>query len=240
MNIDGRDNKKTFKTPGLVLEWYGKDQPEGGGVDPLTAHLKPNKVWDKIEYRFNSLGLRGPEPDYNAKHRILSAGGSLAIGVGVKEEETYVSRLSKKIPNSSYINLSDYDTFTDMYDDLKEYINKFKPTIIILGDTRFVDEYGFTWRKLYHEKKFDKDFILKIRKVLHNRNRKTVELMLYYIKNEFNVPTFFVYGKRKDFNFEIDDSIIINPLDLGRDGRHLGPDSHEYIADKIYNELQLD
>ncbi len=233
-----RETKEVFKEPGTVLEYYGKDQPHSTGIDPFAFGLNPTHTWDKIEYRFNSLGLRGPEPNYNAKHRILIAGGSFCIGVGVGIEQTFASKLCSKLGDSSYINLSDYDTFTEMYDDLKIYIDKFKPTMIVLGDSRFVDEYGFTWRKLWLDHR-DTKFVKDIRKVLQKRNKKIVEMMVYYFQHKYNIPTHLVYAKRKDFKFDIDDGLVIDPLDLARDGRHPGPDSHENIANELY-ELYLD
>ncbi|MBI5209283.1 MAG: SGNH/GDSL hydrolase family protein, partial [Elusimicrobia bacterium] len=88
--------------------------------DPLVGWRNiPGKegVFENLEFRtrvrFNSLGLRGPEPaparlDRAAapgRRRILALGDSLAVGWGVEEDETFVSRVSRGRPDWEMLNL---------------------------------------------------------------------------------------------------------------------------------------
>ncbi|NDK07629.1 hypothetical protein EOM39_00105 [Candidatus Gracilibacteria bacterium] len=56
------------------------------------------------------MGYRGPYYNYKKKKtlncRVLGMGGSTIWGAGVNEDETYFYRLSKKIKNSEFINIS--------------------------------------------------------------------------------------------------------------------------------------
>ena len=243
-----RDSKTLFKEPNSTFDWYGQDQPGkyklgGVGTDPLTKHLSQTNTFGDIIYKMNSLGLRGPEPDYNNDNRILCAGGSFVFGTGVNNEDTFIDRLSSTL-NASYINLSDADSITELLEPINEYAEKFKPTCIILGDTRFLDEYGWTWRHLYTTfkdtfKEGHKEYTKLMRKKLVDRNRKVMELILFYLKNNFDVPIFFITANRKDFKFynilkDMGTHIIrVKALDLARDNRHPGVKSHNYIKQEI-------
>ena len=69
--------------------------PEPGAGYTL---IKPGShyEWQGIPVSINSRGLRGPETPYDkptATYRILNLGDSVAMGWGVREEETYGRRL---------------------------------------------------------------------------------------------------------------------------------------------------
>jgi hypothetical protein len=197
------------------------------------------------------MGLRGPEPNYNSKHRILCAGGSFIFGTGIDLENMWISKLCNKLDDASYINISDSDSVTEVLDPLNEIAKDFRPTCIVLGDARFLDEYGWTWRYLWTSmrKLFGEDqreFANLVRDKLANRNRKTMELLLFYLKEHYKVPVFFVTVSRKDFNFKgklkpMGTTLVhIKPVDLARDNRHPGIQTHENIAQEIFDGLKLD
>ena len=92
-NFDIKKPKQVFKTPNTVDKFYEKDK--GGvfinnveGTDIFTNHVTQTIDWNSVnfDYSWNSLGLRGPEPDYSKSNRILFAGGSLCLGTGIPVE----------------------------------------------------------------------------------------------------------------------------------------------------------
>ena len=252
-----RDVTVLFKEPNTTLDWHGKDQPglnklHGKGTDDITLHLTQTRKWKDVEvkYHINSLGLRGPEPNYNAEHRILGMGGSFLFGTGVNEEDTFIHKVTSKL-GGSYINVSDADTLTEIVEASEDIICKFQPTCILLADTRFFDEYGLTWRLSYLKaretwsKELKKD-IFDLRKTLVKRNRIVLELYLHYLVTVYKVPVFFITANRKDFGFDGNLSgmgaTIVNILavDLARDNRHPGPVTHTNIAEEVLRGFKLD
>lgn len=70
--------------------------PEGDDLMPFDTQtlwrLEPNRVYsvEGVQYRINSLGMRGPEPEVvNPKNRILVIGDSSTFGFGVEYLDTY-------------------------------------------------------------------------------------------------------------------------------------------------------
>jgi lysophospholipase L1-like esterase len=68
--------------------------------------IKPGShyEWQDIRVEINTHGLRGPEIDYVKPpdtYRILNLGDSIAMGWGVKEDETYGRRLEQKLNAAS-------------------------------------------------------------------------------------------------------------------------------------------
>jgi len=251
-----KDGATLYKTPLSTIDYYGHDSInafEMGGVgrDPLTRHLTQNIDWDKrkIEYSFNSLGLRGPEPNYSDDAKMLFVGGSLMHGVGVNEEDTFVHKTAKAL-NASYINVSDTDSLTELFDEIDDYMDVFKPNYLIISDTRFFDEFGHAWTLFWKSKNKTKEerYILtnELRPILIKRNQKVMELLLYKINNLYkDTTTVFITSNRKDFAFEniisygtkilyLDNSYFV---DLARDNRHGGPDTHTNITHQLLNLL---
>lgn len=246
-----------YKEPNSMYEYYSHDNEGafeygGQGRDPLTKHLIQDIHWDKtpVSYEFNSLGLRGPEPDYNADTRILFVGGSLVHGVGVNVEDSFPYKVAKAM-NASYINVSDTDSFTDLFDEIEEYMFSFEPHYLVMGDTRFFDEFGYAWRMLFKDANVSKEtrkvVLNELRPLLANRNKKVLELLLYKIHNLYKgVPSVFITSDRKDFAFG--DGLLTystRPMhltsdhfvDLGRDNRHGGPKTHDIITRQLLDLL---
>lgn len=247
-----------YKKPNSTVGYYGHDLPGafefgGAGRDPLTRHLKQTIDWpsgNPIAYKYNSLGLRGPEPDYNAETRILFVGGSLMHGVGVNVEDSFPYKVAKAM-NASYINVSDTDSFTELFDEIEEHMFSFDPHYLVLGDTRFFDEFGYAWRMFWKDVSLTKEqksiLLNELRPALAERNRKVMELLLYKIHNLYKgIPSVFISSDRKDFAFK--DGLLTystRPLhlnseyfvDLARDNRHGGPKTHDVITHQLLDLL---
>jgi len=58
---------------------------------------------DPIEYKFNSLGYRGPEPSEVTDKHFIALGCSHTAGIGVHIQDTYCEVLSREL-NLSYMN----------------------------------------------------------------------------------------------------------------------------------------
>src|SRR5512144_3412395 len=77
---------------GLYVEWDADGQYDRG--TPL-AHFAAGA----IDYQYNSLGMRGPEPSPKraGTTRIVTLGDSVTLGTGVADENTYPNQLAKLV-----------------------------------------------------------------------------------------------------------------------------------------------
>ena len=254
-----RDTKLLYKSPNTTEHWYGKDQPEnvkpggkGVGRCSVSNHIQ-NVDWSNevIEYNFNSMGLRCPELE-DRDTKILFAGGSFMLGTGVRMEQSFPWKLSK-LSDASYINLSDSDSLLGLLQPILDTCEWYKPNYLILGDTRFVDEYGWfvrlTRAKISkHLDRDTRDFMMNIYEgILNKRNYNSVYLMLSHLRHKLDIPIYFMISNRKDFKFDKDIYVpgveILNCsweedgnfVDLARDNTHPGPLSHDNITLELYD-----
>lgn len=125
----------------MVWERY----PEPGAGYTL---MKPGShyEWQGIPVDINSHGLRGPETTYEKPHamyRILNLGDSVAMGWGVRDEDTYGRRLESMLNEQATDNLR-YEVINAgvpgwNLENALAYLQgeglKFKPDLIILDLT---------------------------------------------------------------------------------------------------------
>lgn len=246
-----KPTKRIFKEPNTVTQWCGKDNeensifdPNGRGRDPFTNHMTQSSDAPKdVTYRWNSLGLRGPEPDYNADVRILSAGGSIGLGTGVKEEDCVIPLLAKRL-NASYINIADADSIADLVEPLIKF-KDFDPHYVIISDTRFFQNYGWAMIDIYRLKQVENLPIYK--EIFNDADVNTLIMLDYFLKGLFpNAKLVVAYCERRAWRTVVPekfDNIIRVPypkdgvVDLARDQTHPGPKSHKILADLIYNSI---
>lgn len=248
-NIEIKNPKHIFKTPNTIDKFYGKDQVDKFefdkvGSDVFTSHVCQDVDWNNIsfDYAWNSQGLRGPDPDYNCKKRILFAGGSLCVGTGVPVEHSFPDILSKMI-DASYINLSDADTISDFIEPLKQFKN-FNPTHVIINDTRFIQLYGWALIDIYKAKNIesndmyknifaecDNNFLLMFEAYLNNLFPNAKLILAHCVRRAFknDMPSF--------ENFKIVRLERQDVVDLARDNTHPGILSHQIFAEKIYKAI---
>lgn len=249
-SIDVKKSKQIFKTPNTVSDYYEKDS-EGAwikgdiGSDIFTKHVSQDTDWDKINfnYKWNSLGLRGPEPDYSAETKILFAGGSLCLGTGVPLENSFPYIVSKEL-NASYINLSDADTISDFIEPLRKFTD-FNPSFVIINDTRFIQMYGWALIDIYKTRNIENNDMYK--KIFLECDKNFLLMFEAYLKDLFpNAQLILAHCVRRAFKMEMPDFRHFKIVrlekeevtDLARDNAHPGINSHKIFADKIVKTLR--
>jgi len=181
-------NLSLYKAPFTIEKYYGRDDEKthygDPGKDPICNHLIQDVDYKKIkiQYKFNSFGLRGPEP--NAKKsdkKILFAGGSFCFGTGLNVEDTFPYILSEMM-GADYLNLSDVDSLTELIPYLKDIKSKFNPDYFVLCDTRFINEIDwirtFTYQNISEGGDLDMTEIIKTNEI-RRRSLKLFELEDY-------------------------------------------------------------
>lgn len=243
INIPNKTPKDIQKEPNTEQDYYGKDNKDikmgVSGDDPFTKHVIQDVDWNKIpvSYKWNSFGLRGPEPDTTADTRILFAGGSTTLGVGVPVENTYPYIVADRL-NASYVNLSDVDSLEELVD-LLPHTQKFNPHIVIISDTRFIQFYGWALADIYRSKQVERKASYK--HIFKKSDERYIKTFDGYIKNMFpeskiilarcvrrafaSIPQL---NNMQDVQFK-----KTHVVDLARDNKHPGPKSHELFAEEI-------
>ena len=79
--------------PGNITKYAGSDCPEG--------LLRSDYTGPDFDYKFNSLGFRGPELD-NSTPALASFGCSHTVGTGVPEEHRFATLFAKKLDLINY------------------------------------------------------------------------------------------------------------------------------------------
>jgi len=248
-SIEVKSPKTLFKNPNTTDLFYGKDQPgafqkDAHGTDIFTSGINQTTDWTtkQVNYHWNSLGLRGPEPDYSADNKILFAGGSFSVGTGVSVEDSFPYILAKKL-NASYINLSDADTLSDLIDPLKKFAD-FNPNTVIISDTRFIQLYGWVLIDIFKVRNIEGNNLYK--QVFLECDRNFLLMFEAYLKNLFPSATLVLaYCARRAFkmtmpefeHFKVVRLEKTEMMDLARDNAHPGIKTHEAFANKIYTSI---
>jgi hypothetical protein len=91
--------------PNLHIDFYGTDNHTDFEINTkrLPNHWKYHT--EKIEYRFNSSGLRMDKELSDIDEYIIGFGCSHTVGVGINLEDTWIHSLAEKL-NIDYINAS--------------------------------------------------------------------------------------------------------------------------------------
>lgn len=244
-SIEIKKPKKLFKEPNSSCKYYGKDVAGtfslgNAGSDIFTSHISQNTDWSLIDfiYQWNSIGLRGPEPEYTANKKIIFAGGSLSLGTGVPVEHSFPYILSQKM-GASYINLSDVDTLSDLIEPLAQFKN-FNPDIVIINDTRFIQLYGWALIDIYKMRNVesnplyksvfsecDKNFLLMFESYLQTLFPNAKLVLAHCVRRAFReMPTF-----QKMITVKLEKKLVV---DIARDNAHPGIESHKNFAEEIY------
>jgi len=188
-----------------------------------------------ISYTLNSKGYRCPEfNDVDWKNSIVIFGCSQTYGVGVDDTETYSHFLSKKL-DIPVVNLGMGGTsiWYHVYNLKKIAPLGPKHTILqipdpsrftIFGCDKKTDNIGI-WSELLHKHFFK----------IYNNNQINSKIYLEFAIDYMNklLPNGLTYT----FSLESHNSITV--LDVARDSAHIGPETHENIADVIISERFL-
>jgi hypothetical protein len=245
-------------SPNSTTDGHNDDQPgiEGNvGIHPKSLGFKSDYDWSKhpYQYHWNSLGLRGPEPNPNATRKILAIGNSLVLGSGVPVEESFVYKTAKHF-NADYINLSDNFVLTDVVDYTKDILEWYKPNIIYISDFRFIDVSSMlVWnlRKTYDIKDLTTGELLEtlLESMIKTVNmfEDTIRLYAPNTKVIWDLNQIEGGGRTKNFSEIFTHPKIINALtfpyytytnkeilkDLGRDNKHPGIKGHEWMTQRL-------
>lgn len=243
--------RKEPRVPGETLLWYGKDQQEKDTTpEVMTLHLAPDhQYWDdkNVSYAWNSMGYRGPEPNKHAARKLLIAGGSMVLGSGLPLEMTLAETLARHY-DADYLNISDYDSMTELIQPLSTLGVDYDPDYVIIGDTRFVVEnnwlMAFIKQNLkQHNLELKKQDLQFFQESFDRTNRDVLSVISGYIKHLFpRAKVVFLVAPRKNFKFQtgLENQVSIEKdmmVDLSRDAAHPGPESIKIIAQAIIDKL---
>jgi hypothetical protein len=219
--------------------WDGSDHEklyQSNIKDPKNCALLEKYGWidTTIEYRFNQQRFRADE--FDNRNCGLSLGCSFTRGIGLKEEQTWPTVLSK-ISGLHFWNLGvgggAMDTCTRLLD---YYIVKLKPRIVILlapPKNRFeLHNDGFwhvmginalnfqDFQKVYYT--YDENSIIN-----HRRNM----LAMKQICAQHNTPFYSWEGTNNRAFLPVGES------DAARDLLHQGPCSQQRLAEAMYQKI---
>lgn len=241
--------KEIFKIPNSINYYNGTDQPglfqlNAFGNDPFTSGVVQTYDWTTIpvEYHWNNLGLRSPEPDYYKKDRVLVAGGSLSLGTGIPMEFGFPHLVAEHF-SASYINISDADSLSDLIGPIEKF-KDFNPTLVIISDTRFIQSHGWLLADVYHN---NKERFKIYDDLLKRSDRQFIKMFEHFLRNLFpsakivisvckrrswrNIMPNLLYSKFVPFTRDM-------VVDLARDNKHPGIKSHENFAQAILKSLE--
>jgi hypothetical protein len=238
-----------FNEPNTIQYTNGKDkgivQPIGTkGNDPIScdATLLVDYNTVNVEYRFNSLGLRGPEPDPNAEFRILFLGGSLVFGTGLNVESTFAHMLASKY-NASYINLSPCNFLLELFEPTVKYVKEFNPNVLVFSDVRGFQEAEWFVDHIYKAVLEKNEDLGKSYREGIIQSRKQISRMFFYSLRLLTdnviilrTPRYFWRSLSSETHFANYPEIVLDKeyyIDLARDCNHPGQMSHQKIADSV-------
>lgn len=192
----------------------------------------------KISYSLNSYGYRCPEfTDINWNNSIVALGCSHTYGVAVDDTETYSYQLQKKL-NKPVINLgmAGWSIWHIVYTArILKSLHPHKVIIQVPNMNRFAIFESNNdavclggWRDEDRHRKFFELYNF------DDTNPKTYqEFALEYL--QYLLPCIcFVFSFREENLGK-----YIQPIDIGRDREHPGPDSHSLVAETIFDHIKI-
>ena len=230
LKSERHNNLILFQEPNSVGYTNGKDKVR---CDP------------EIIYEYNSLGLRGPEPNFSASKKILFLGGSFSLGTGVNLKDSFPYIVSKEL-GVDYINLSPANNLIDLYKPASNLIDDYKPDLIIITETRGFQEsewwLGDIHRLLLkHDPQLAEAYKLSTRAarkdIFHLFFSKIACKNLVVFKSTHHYWNFTNRNTFGDIPILTWDSNDFS--DYARDNFHPGPLTNQIISDNFINELLL-
>lgn len=204
--------------------YFGTDTKEYATKRNRIQHF--DKFADDITYDFNERGFRDQSWPTNLQDSIWCVGDGHTIGMGVKSEDMYCNILENKV-NQNVINVSFYAANNIWLSCAAvDILTQVNPKTLIIGWTHFdkviapdeetTDNIG---SYIYFKKCVDRVYKANTRtNIIHfvvpNSTKHVISKNLY--KNFFG---------------------IIDCLDTGRDGFHIGSNTHRFLAKSIEDLL---
>jgi hypothetical protein len=145
---------------------------------------------------------------------------------------------------SSYVNLSDVDTLSDLIEPLQKY-KDFNPDVVVINDTRFIQQYGWALIDVYKVRNVESKGFYK--NVFVECDQNFLLMFESYLKDLFpNAELVLAYCVRRAFKIEMPKFRYFKTVqltknevvDIARDNAHPGILSHRNFAEKIYATLK--
>lgn len=255
-----RKRNWTQHQPNTTTDGHNDDQPENfdfnkTGQHPRSIGTEHTYNWSEhpFQYHWNSLGLRGPEPNKNASKKILAIGNSLVLGSGVPIEHTFIHKVADHY-NANYINLSDNFVLTDVIDSCKDILKWYNPDLIYISDFRFIDVSTLIAWYVRKESKITNLEESEMYQMLIGSMCQTINMFEDTIR--LYAPTARVFwdiihndggGRKKSIGDNFTHPQVIDCLtfphyiytnkeilyDLGRDNKHPGIKGHQWMTDRV-------
>ena len=238
--------------------WYGGDNEyyfnkfeEQGwincqGMDYKLDHIKQDRVWTKeeVHYNLDKHGFRHnlSRKDYSAEIRVLHAGQCSTFGMGIPYEACHTM-----LTHGSHVNLSPYHSLMNMWEPVKQWVDEYKPTHIIMTNPRFFTESDYMYLHLFENNRHrnDAEYWRKaIAAMYMESNRSYTEVFLDGL-NSFGIPVLFCWEPSRMWrhrwirHLKPRKNITYWPetfrwvVDLARDCRRPGLKSHANCASRM-------
>lgn len=246
-----------FKTPNTTELTEGRDDatvhPIGSSSrngESLTTSLIQTYDWSNktVEYDYNSYGLRGDDPDFDAKRKILFLGSSFGVGTGISERDNHTYKLARRL-DADYVNLSPANTLAELIEPTMWFIENYKPNLIVMSESRGIHEGEFFAKTMYkilaREEGNDKGIHYGFKRS-YKIARQQYVYMFFKLLQTTGIPIVFLFGNRNkgpwvglkpyvypgiDFCY-MDKAIF---TDLARDNHHPGPETMTNVANLLYD-----
>lgn len=228
------DLKQTIGIP-----FYSNLKCDTLGLDSLEHCFDRNhyKSYPKVTYSFNEIGFRFKLPTTTTRP-ILAIGDSFTLGLGVNEEDTWPSELSR-ILNIPVLNFSLNGASNDwMSRKTKALLEFFDPVAILV-------HYTFSHRReLPHTDWFDDERTECSPIYTEQENFENWQTNFNFMSS-LNLPTVhsFIPGWHTQFvDYTKLPGKVIPPtkiIDLARDGFHYGVQTHKELAKQFTNLLDV-
>lgn len=245
-------SEKQPRLPNETIKYYGRHDTGNkckigeNGTDHFTFNAIQELDWDNnaeldFSYTWNKYGYRGPDDLTDVG--IVFAGGSLLLGTGIPYEMSIPYLLSKKLA-LNHFNISDFDTLTDMADNLFDF--KLDPKYVILTDFWGVNDTNWLMRFWLRKEKDEKVRKL-VRETFKQSNGKIFKMFELALLQAFPNAQYYILEpneRRKHWFYDYQPTHIKSiqyskeeMIDLGRDQTHPGPKTHEYLTNKVLEEI---
>lgn len=257
----------TVHEPNSETIWHSDDnasafEMQKNGTQIRTNHVVQDYDWTNhhFTYKWNNLGLRGPDPNYNADKRMLIIGSSLTIGQGVPVEDCFVDLTAKEL-GYDYINLSEFYVLTDGIKRAVELCKAYKPHLVVISNTRHLYSSEFILKNLFRSIKNEdkKDIVNQLWGVFLSEAKKQIYMfeqaiigacnddtkLLWFGVTETNDRKMklgelitqedaYEYSTAKRVTFDSKEYVI----DLGRDNKHPGLKSNINIKNLLVDTIR--
>lgn len=228
-------------TVNCELDWWPSDSEESFhrlSLEPTWRSYIEQQGWDKpgaITYKFNSMGYRGEEPDWD-KPLLMTFGCSLTMGIGLPQHLTWPWLVGKEL-DLEVVNFSMGGMSADWCLRMAEYwILKKKPVLAVmlappherleLVTNEQGEGHTYSSHEVLHEKFLQTWFTYNENIRLNNLKNR---LAFVALCDQLDTPglcydAYDIFSKSRE------------EIGFARDWMHGGPPGHKMLAEWIIND----